>query len=167
MPWSELRFGKHSGKTLPQVIFSDPDWFFWAIDNKVFDNKGPLVKKEAADIERKATSIRIPNNADKKLVAEYIIHSPTGKFARMQIIPADRGQHQGSSPTFRSDVIDMSAPRQFANYDKLGGNLLVSSVKFALFGDKSAKMTRKRCDDFFDNARNFENVKSPGAGLIF
>lgn len=26
MPWSELAFVKHRGKTLPQALFADPDW---------------------------------------------------------------------------------------------------------------------------------------------
>jgi len=30
MAWSTLPFGKHKGKTLPQIVFADPDWFFWA-----------------------------------------------------------------------------------------------------------------------------------------
>jgi hypothetical protein len=34
--WTTIDFGKHSEKTLPQVILSDPDWFFWATHNKVF-----------------------------------------------------------------------------------------------------------------------------------
>jgi hypothetical protein len=29
--WLQLRFGKHEGKTLPQIVLSDPDYFFWAV----------------------------------------------------------------------------------------------------------------------------------------
>jgi hypothetical protein len=36
MAWSTLNFGKHAGKTLPQIVFADPDWFFWAIETNVF-----------------------------------------------------------------------------------------------------------------------------------
>jgi hypothetical protein len=37
--WSVLDFGKHKGRTLPWVMFHDPDWFFWAtiIRNSVKD----------------------------------------------------------------------------------------------------------------------------------
>jgi hypothetical protein len=28
--FSELPFGKYTGLTLPQVLFMDPGWFFWA-----------------------------------------------------------------------------------------------------------------------------------------
>ena len=28
--WTQLTNTKHKGKTLPQVIFNDPDYFFWA-----------------------------------------------------------------------------------------------------------------------------------------
>ena len=35
MNWTTINFGKHQGKTLPQVILDDADWFFWAYENKV------------------------------------------------------------------------------------------------------------------------------------
>jgi len=38
MRWSTLKSGKYEGKTLPQVLFKDPDYFFWAIEEGVFDN---------------------------------------------------------------------------------------------------------------------------------
>lgn len=41
MPWSVVNFGpKFKGKTLPQIIFDDPDWFFWGIEKDIFSNKG-------------------------------------------------------------------------------------------------------------------------------
>jgi hypothetical protein len=152
MQWSTLKFGKHIGKSLPQVIFTDPDWFFWAVEDTVF--KGPL-QQEAADLDKKARSIRIPSKHGIKQVAEYYVHPPTGKFASMQILDANIPQHQGSSPTFRKDVIDLSMPRQIAPYDKLGCGNLITSAKHALFGSGSARMTRQRCEAFFNDLSNF------------
>jgi hypothetical protein len=34
--WIDLWFEKHKGKTLPQVMFTDPGWFFWARDEEIF-----------------------------------------------------------------------------------------------------------------------------------
>ncbi len=48
MPWSVVDFGKHQGKTLPQIVFIDPDWFFWAIEESVFSTKGSLRDEAAA-----------------------------------------------------------------------------------------------------------------------
>ena len=152
MAWSTLKFGKHAGKTLPQIVFADPDWFFWAIETNVF--KEPL-KSEAETINIRARSIRIPNNAAGNLQVEYTVHPPTGKFANMEIVPVSRPTHQGSSPAFRMDVIDFSVPRRIASYDKLGCRTLVSSAKYVLFGSTSTRMTKERCDSFFDDSANF------------
>jgi hypothetical protein len=152
MAWSTLPFGKHKGKTLPQIVFTDPDWFFWAIEENVF--KGPL-RREAERIDARARAIRIPNNAAGNLEAEYLVHPPTGKFGNMEVVPASRPLHQGSSPAFRKNVIDLSVPRNIAPYDKLGCRTLVSSAKYVLFGSTSIRMTKERCDTFFDNAANF------------
>lgn len=139
MAWSTLAFGKHKGKTLPQIVFADPDWFFWAIEENVF--KGPL-RREAERIDARARAIRIPNNTAGNLEAEYLVHPPTGKFGNMEIVPASRPLHQGSSPAFRKDVIDLSVPRNIAPYDKLGCRTLVSSAKYVLFGSTSTRMTK-------------------------
>ena len=152
MPWSTVTFGKHAGKTLPQIVFSDPDYFFWAFEEGIF--KGSL-SRQAAILDARARSIRIPNNEAGSLLAEYIVHPPTQKFAHMEIVPANRAQHQGSSPAFRKSVIDLSVPRKIASYDKLGCKNLISSVKCTLFGSKTVRMTQERCESFFDDPTNF------------
>jgi hypothetical protein len=152
MAWSTVTFGKHKGKTLPQIVFTDPDWFFWAIEENVF--KEPL-RLEAERINARARAIRIPNNTAGDLKAEYLVHPPTGKFGNMEIVPAGQPLHQGSSPAFRSDVINLSVPRNIAPYDKLGCRTLVSSAKYVLFGSTSTRMTKERCEAFLDDPANF------------
>ena len=95
MAWSILAFGKHKGKTLPQFVFADPDWFFWAIESGVFRGNQ---RREAERIDARARAIRIPKNDKANLKAEYVVHPPTGKFGNMEIVPARRPLHQGSSP---------------------------------------------------------------------
>jgi hypothetical protein len=153
MSWSTVNFGEHSGKTLPQIVFVDPDWFFWAVEKgDVF--RGSLIH-EAGIIDARARAIRIPNNSAENLLAEYVLHSPSGKFSHMQIVPASQPKHEGSSPTFRRDRIDLSVPHRIAQYDKLGNRNLLSSAKDVLFGSKSARMTKERCGAFFDDPSNF------------
>ena len=154
MSWTELNFGKHSGKTLPQVLFADPDWFFWAIEEKVFA-KRPAFASEAATLHSRARSIKIPVSKGANSVVEYVIHQPTGKFSHFDIVPRERNRHEGSSPTFRLDVIDMSIPRQIAPYDKLGCKSLVASLKYHVFGKESARVTKARAEEFFSDKSNF------------
>ncbi len=155
MNWSTLSFGKHKGKTLPQVAFNDPDWFFWAMEENIFKGKGKILN-EAREIDRKSRSIRIPQNGPKKLVAEYAIHPPTEKFAHMEILPASRPKHVGSTPTFRAQVIDLRTPIQIAPYDKLGCKQLITNIKYYLFGSSSYRMTKARCEAFFEDDDNFD-----------
>lgn len=154
MLWSIVHFGKHDGKTLPQIVCSDPDWFFWAMANNVFARR-PVLLREATDLHHKATHIRIPNNSKGELEVEYIIDAPTGKFSHFEIVPSSKPVHQGSSRAFRKSVIDMSVPRTFGRYDKLGCKLLITSFKSYLFGNESVRLTKNRCEAFFDNSENF------------
>ena len=154
MPWTILGFGKHKSKTIPQVLFADPDWFFWAMEEDVFIKKGALLS-EANDIDYKARNIKIPNDEECSLSVDYYIHRPTGKFSHFDIVPTSQPEHVGSSPAFRSHLVNMSIPRQIAPYDKLGCKHLVSSLKACVFGDKSERMTKSKCEKFFDDPDNF------------
>ena len=153
MAWTQVNFGKYKGKTLPQIVLTDPDWFFWAYDEGIFRGKG-RVEVEAEQVYQRATSIRIPSSENQHLVAEYVIHQPTGKFGDLNIVPASRPPHVGSSPTFRKPVIDLSVPRQVSKYDKTGGRLIINAVKDLLFGS-GKKLTKQRCEMFFDDESNF------------
>jgi hypothetical protein len=66
MIWTTVKFGKYSGKTLPQIVLTDPNWFFWAADILY----GPLAT-EAETLKRRARGIRIPKPKPKKWEIEY------------------------------------------------------------------------------------------------
>ena len=75
MSWTVVRFGKYEGKTLPQIIMKDPDWFFWMLPK--FNGK---LAKEAEDLARKARAIKIPKGKGKKLRVEYRYELDTGSI---------------------------------------------------------------------------------------
>lgn len=155
MTWTPLNFGKHSDKTLPQVLFSDPDWFFWAVETGVFKTR-PTFATEVKVLNERARNIKIPKGKHCDPVVEYLIHRPSMKFSHFEIVSRDQQLHEGASPAFRSTVIDMSVPRRIAQYDKLGCKSLLSSLKFHLFGSKSARVGKERAEAFFADSTNFE-----------
>jgi len=155
MSWTKLNFGKHNGKTFPQVMFIDPDWFFWAYDKQVFKNRGNL-QKEANEIFNKSTNIKIPQEGEETLVAEYGIHPLSQNSVGFELVEQRRQVHQGSTAVFRRSVIDLSRPRQIDGYDKLGHKMFLHNLKYYLFGNEKTKMTKKRCEEFFSNNSNFE-----------
>lgn len=116
MPWSIITSGKYSGKglTLPQILFRDPDWFFWCIENTVFYGR---IAVEAADLNQKARAIRIPSHLGQNAEAEYFIHRPTGRFGGVCVVPPTQPLHTGSSRAWRNPVFDMSLPRAIAPYE--------------------------------------------------
>lgn len=159
MAWSPLRFGKHKGKTLPQVLFHDPEWFFWAYeDERLFKDSPPMLRREADTLYARARSIRIPQNGSETRVVEYEFYPGTEKFCGFEIVEESRPRHEGSTGTSRSTHIDMSIPRRQADYDKLGFKLLVDELKQVFFGDSEWRMTKGRCEAFFDDAANFEQT---------
>jgi hypothetical protein len=152
MNWKTLNFGKHAGKTLPQVMFSDPDWFYWAIEKGAF--KGPLEMK-AEEIYRKSCRIRIPQNSGEKRHVEYIVDLGTGKFGTLHILSGDIESYRPLTRNQILEVIDMRVPRQIAPHDKLGYKNFLFAMKDILFGNPSHRMNQRRCEEFFNDNDNF------------
>jgi hypothetical protein len=152
MRWSKLDFGKHKGKTIPQIMFTDPEWFFWAYDVRAF--KGDLLH-QAQDIYGKASSIRVPQKGDEKRFVEYIIDASTGKFGTIHIITGDIETYKPLTRSLVLEVIDMRVPRQISEHDKWGYRNLLSAMKAILFGNSSYKMNKRRCEKFFNDDGNF------------
>ncbi|MFA1738985.1 hypothetical protein [Lysinibacillus fusiformis] len=151
MSWTVLDFGKkHKGKTLPQILFNDPDWFYWAYEEGVL--KGKVPHNEVQEIYGKSRNIKIPQEDHH---AEFVFDGIRGVFADMKLVPSDRPKHEGSSQTQRLDRIDMALIRFAKQYDKLGYSLLIPILKEILFGDSKLRMTKKRAEDFFNDPSNF------------
>jgi hypothetical protein len=146
MHWTTLNFGKHAGKSLPQIIISDPDWFFWAVARSVFT--GTLVA-EAEDLVEKATAIKIPKRHSKRWRVEYR-YEDGGSFLGFEFVR--RNSHCGHHTT-RLRHLDLSCVRRGKAYDKKGGRNLQRDFRRYCLGKKSA--TKRRCEKFFSNSKNF------------
>ena len=151
--WSVVELGKwkNKGKTLPQILVADPDWFFWALDKNVF--KGPLTA-EAELLARRARAIKLPPAIAPTHCVQHWL-SVDGKYSRFDLIKKNQGPHHGSSTEVRRPTLDMEFPRKVKQYDKRGGKLLTNSFKKYWFGGKP--FTKARVEGFFDDVANFEN----------
>lgn len=150
MSWTVLTFGKHKGRTLPQVVICDLPWFYWAIEDNIFKDKGKLFD-EAQELYSKTKKIRISQNGGKKLYADYITYK--NKLHAMEIVSNDRPV---DIDIRRKNHIDLSTSREIDKNDKKGCKILVDDFKKFKFGHKSYKMTKKRCEEFFENDDNFD-----------
>ncbi len=151
--WSTLEIGKHAGRSLPQILFSDPDYFFWAVEKKIFQGR---LATEAAELAWKARHIKIPKPDPENWCVEYFF-TPENKFSWYHLIEAGRPPHVGSSITMRSNNIDMSVVRESCRYDKSGYKRFVKTMKRHLFGNSATRMTAERCEEFFDDRDNFRS----------
>jgi hypothetical protein len=146
--WSKLWFGKHKGKTLPQVIFCDLGWFLWAYTNSVLTGG---YRKEAEELLTKITHIKPPGEYGEQTVIEYDTDRVTGKFAGFRIVPA---VEQRESRIW-SELIDLTIPWSICSHDKLGNKIMVAAVK-TLFFDPKTRMTASRCEAFFADDSHFD-----------
>ena len=150
MEWAELDFGKHKGRTLPQIIFNDPDYFFGAWKEGVFEDKSPELHEQAKYIYKQCQRIKIPDNNSKRFVIEYSFYK-FGDFCSLKNVPRTQ---KVSSDSFRKKVIDFSVPYKVPTYCKTGYKMFLHNIKTILFGS-GYNLTKKRCEEFFDEKANF------------
>ena len=132
--WSILTFGKYKGKSLPQVILSDPDWFFWAAEGDVFRGR---FAEEASLLEYRACNIKIPKPNPEDWCVRYYT-DPQRKICGLRHHRSRRNSQQlDSIEMWREDCLDLSVARRFKSYDKLGGRLLLRAFKYYFFGSES------------------------------
>ncbi len=152
--WRTINWGKYKGKnkSLPQIVLNDPDWFYYMYTNGRF-NYSKIVQHQADVIARLARNIRIPKNEDGQLVIEYVFRF-SFLFDDFHIIHRrDIGNNGGDAILDYKNVIDLSVPYRYGNYDKLGGRIMTSGVKELYF--QGRPFTKQRCEEFFSSPENF------------
>jgi hypothetical protein len=150
--WSIINFGRHEGKSLPQILLSDPDWFFWAMDSGVFENR-PNLLPEATRLAVMAKHIKIPRPNPEKWQIRYLI-SHDGKFQTFEIVEAGP-EYLDPMHVVLDDHLDLSFPRSLKTYDKLGYKLFLRAFRYYFLGSERAPLTKKRCEEFFEDRSNF------------
>jgi len=148
MAWSVVPFGKYRGKTLPEIIGRDADWFFWILP-KLY---GKLAD-EAEALARRARSIKIPNSRRKRLEVEYR-YEMGHRFCGFAFVDADNAQY--SRWATRLPYLDLSWPLR-RKYDKRAGRIMIRDFRIHYFGERK-RLTKERCEEFFSNDRNFIDV---------
>ncbi|NPV01227.1 MAG: hypothetical protein HPY53_07585 [Brevinematales bacterium] len=93
MPYQEVNIGKYreKGKTIPQIVFDDLDWFCEAIEKRYFSGR---LLNEAELIYRKIQNIKIPNKDSGEYAVEYHFFDSDGGFCDFQILPKNKSDYR-------------------------------------------------------------------------
>jgi hypothetical protein len=125
-------------------VLTDPNWFFWAADILY----GQLAS-EAEILERRARNIRIPKKNPEMWAVEYR-RDRDDRFLGIDIVRADSHVH----PLFgRLPHLDLAYIRRGNVHDQRDGRILIRGFRYHYFD--GCNLTKQRCEDFFDNKRNF------------
>ena len=142
--WRPMPFGKYEGRTLPQVLFKDADYFFWLLREGAL--RGALAM-QAKHLAKKACRIRIPREPAEAFVVDYFFNSEN-QFSCFSIVPKDA--YQSPHVVYRLNHIDFSIIRNHKEYAKGEYKRFLRDFRRVFFGNESASMTKDRCEEFFD-----------------
>jgi hypothetical protein len=146
MTWTILSFGRHAGKSLPQVILSDPDWFFWMLP-KFYGR----LAVEAKDLARKATAIKVPYAGERRRDVVYHFEEG-GKFIGFTLVDANKSIYDKWCT--RRPYLDLSWVSRHKRYAKGGCRELIRDFRRYYFGENT-RLTKERCEAFFSDEDNF------------
>jgi hypothetical protein len=104
MNWKILYFGKHKGKTLPEIVLSDPGWFFWAWKNDILKVRK---REEWLFLYRRAKAIKIPDVNGVKMQAKYLFtKNGRRELLEVELVPVSDGNVDTEYEYFR-DYLDL------------------------------------------------------------
>jgi len=151
MKWTTLNFGKHAGFSLPQIILSDADWFFWAFYKDFLWGR---LADEADDLAAKAVAIKIPKPDAEHWEVEYR-YEEDGRFCEFEFVRKDAPSYgAGYRRVSRLPYLDLSFIRRSRTYDKCGCRNLLRDFRRLYFGHRT-RLSKRRCERFFSNRKNF------------
>ena len=148
MRWNAVPFGKYRGKTLPEIIVLDLDWFFWVVP-KLY---GKLAD-EGEELARKARAVKTPNSRRKRLEVEYR-YEDCNRFCGFAFVDADSARY--SRWSIRLPYLNLSWPLR-RKYDKRAGRIMIRDFRTHYFGQRK-RLMKARCEEFFSNDRNFIDI---------
>ena len=150
--WNELRFGKHQGKTLPHIVFIDPCWFMWAyMDERIFNKSWKPICEQADYVYERSRKIKIPNNPNGTKVVYYYYHM----YGFVNDFALSDASDDLSDLKLDNHTIDLSLPHLTGPVDVRVIRPFIRSLKRYLFGSEKVRLTRRRCERFFEDDDNF------------
>lgn len=150
-----LGFGKHKDKTLEWLLFNDPGYVWWMIEEGAQKNLKGGARTRFEQLVRRAKHLAIPGtcaHCSKPISRMSLTEHPSGGLAVIDFF-CDKCHHDGGSFSVLTTPA-FYTPDFFKNYDKLGAKFLVDAIKYAYFG-KKIRMTQTKMEEFFDNPSNF------------
>jgi hypothetical protein len=145
MSWSVVPFGRYRGKTLPEIIARDLDWFFWMLP-KLYGRLGT----EARDLARKVRAVKIPKRHWRKFEVEYRF-DVDNRFCGFAFVKTHSRRWKW---TTRLPHVDLAWPLRRKKCNKRAGRILIRDFRILYFG-RHKRLTKQRCEEFFDNDKNF------------
>jgi hypothetical protein len=148
--WRRLNFTERKEKTLPQLILSRPDYFYWGLGKGVFDDV--FLKEQADVLEFRARHIKIPRQQRSEKLVDYCFDE-NDRFLKLEIVNARTPWNPCA--TFRLPHIDFSVLRRCNSHDMESGTCFIRSFKAAFFGNPSRRLDQANCEIFFNDQANF------------
>jgi len=153
MEFSIIDFGIYNNKqlTLAQIIFIDPDWFFYNLNSSGFKNK-KRIREEALFLAKRAKNIRIPKDNPNKWRVEYRMRD--GEFQSLAIVEVNQLRKPSHIALYDTMKIDMEFPQKQKQKNTRWSKSFGKKTCRVLFG-KNTIVTNQLCSTFFNNADNF------------
>lgn len=172
MKWNKVNFGtteKVKGKTLPQIMFIDPDWFYTQYEyadshlRKVFGVQAEMIYQRSRNIK--------PRNGH--YIKYFLFYDGTSDgFTPISKEDAEtKFKECIETSIYCQDIelldaqkfkilkrLDIRYPKCLKNYDKKSCKIFIDEIKEYL--DLGKQISEKKAIEFFENDDNFIIEKS-------
>lgn len=119
-------------------------------------------EEQAHYVYERSCNIRIPNNPNGTKVVRYTCNM----YGVANDFSVTRASDNLNNSALTDHTIDLSFPHLTGPVDVRAIRPFIRSLKFYLFGGEKARLTRRRCERFFEDDDNFDlnNTRNKHSG---
>jgi hypothetical protein len=151
--WTTIRFGrfKDAGMSPPQVLLSDPDYFYWALRGGAFKGRQAY---QAAFLSIRASQIRPPRPNSSEFQFAILLDESCS-LSEIRLVRKSEPISTSLIVLRRSALLDLSIVKLFPSAQKVSGEKIVAFLKKEFFADSFGELDRRSCEAFFEDDSHF------------
>jgi hypothetical protein len=149
--WRRFNFKKHRAVTMPELIFKDPEYFYWLAKRP--DLVGHL-EHQLNIVADRAAHIFPPDKAPDQF--EFAIRlNRSGGLKKISVKRNLRPNSRQGTDLIRLKHLDLGIIDHFDNRQESGA-ILIAFLKASFFDDPDADLRARQCEAFFEEDAYFD-----------
>ena len=148
--WTPIDFGKYEGLTIPELIFLDASYFYWALTSNLFKN---MLQLEAVVVESRLRHIKVPKAVAVPSV--FVIRLKNDVFEDFAIVEKSIASRKKSNNVRITSCLDFSLVSRPDHATDRARQVMIDKIKYHFFEKDSDRLKPRDYEQFLGDPDKF------------